>query len=302
MLDGRLRRLGGKMSYDLIFYTKRDAILDLNQVFSYLDEKLGIDDNKDRTQWFFQNEETGSYFSIDYSVSSEVDEFLFGSEYTKTGFSFNINYLRPEYFGLEAFPYVEDLIVTFNFLVYNPQGNEELAEFIKGSLFENWKKINRENSIENYKRQKLNYLELSKSNYSWSFCVNRVSLQKSLTDDIFVAGIFFNKLRNTNEVLTLSIWPECIPVVLPITDNVFIVKRAKKLFGVSEEKGLVPFEVILNTLKGSIKPTKYNGIECFILSEDDSVEAKKKFDGIKIDSSLVENIEGLAIETIVNYK
>lgn len=302
MLDGRLRRKGEKLSYDLLFFRKSSNSFDVDNVFKYLDEKLCIDDNKNKTQWFFQNKETGSYFSIDYTESNEEDEIDFGSNFINTGFSFNINYLRPEFFGLESFPYIDDFILKFNLLVYNPQGSEELEECIKGSLFQNWKEINKKHSIEYFEKQKLNYLDLTKSNYTWSFCVNRIGLQDSLTDDIFVAGIFYNKIKNTDEVLTLSVWPECIPVILPKTDNVFVMKKSKKLFGIKEEKGLVSFDLILSTLNGFLKPAKYNGIDCYILSIEDSIAAKKYFNEIKIDVNFVEKTEGLAVENIVNYK
>jgi hypothetical protein len=290
------------MSYDLIFFRKKDAGFDISKAFKYLDEKLHIEDNRGRTQWFFQNKETGSYFSIDYSESIEENEVTFGPDYLNTGFSFNINYLRPEFFGLEAFPYVDDFTLEFGLHIYNPQDREELLEYNRGSLFQNWKEINKKHSVEYFKKQNLSYLELKKSNYTWEYCRNRVELQNSLTDDIFVAGIFYNKFRNADEVLTLSIWPECIPVILPKTDNVFIIKKTKKFIGFKEEKGFVSFDQIIKTLEGLLKPAKFNDIECYILSIDDSIKARNRFEGIKIDSALVDKMEGLGVENIVNYR
>jgi hypothetical protein len=290
------------MSYDLFFYNKKDSHIDINEIFAYLNNKLNISDNKNNSQWFFQNKETGTYFSIDYSTHIEEDEVDFGSEYKNSGFSFNINYLRPEFFGIEAFPYIDEFCNKYNFLVYNPQGEEKLLSYSNGQLFRDWKEINKRNSIEYFKKQNLNYLELGKSNYTWEYCVNREKLQNGLTEDIFIAGIFYNKLINTDEVLTLSVWPECIPVILPKTDNVYIMKKMKKTFGIKEEKGFVQFDVLVEKFHGLIKKYKIAELECFILNIEDSAKAKAIFNDLEINMEFEKRMKGLSVEEIVNYK
>jgi hypothetical protein len=65
------------------------------------------------------------YFSFDYTDAKDVDpeeiEEQPNDGLVPTGLSFNINYIRPHFFGLEAEPELAALIEHFSFLIDDPQ-------------------------------------------------------------------------------------------------------------------------------------------------------------------------------------
>ena len=117
------------MSYDLYFYKSKKTNITESQISKYLSANL-IPVNKEGNQWFFENEDTDVYFSIEINDPNDepdtIELFESFAEFDNTGFSFNINFMRPSFFGEEAFLFVEKFIQDLDLFVLNPQQDFDL--------------------------------------------------------------------------------------------------------------------------------------------------------------------------------
>lgn len=287
------------MSYDLYFYKQKDCKTTDSDIRNYLGERFQKTESSD--QFWYENKETGVYFSFEYDKPAPDDEPLEGFEnYDNTDWMFNINFLRPQFFGLEAFPFVERFINDLDLIVFNPQvGGEETPEkYTQKDLFENWSNINARHSSEHFKEYELFYLDLEKSNKSWDFNLNRLELQDKFGEMTFVPGIFYFKEHKTGLISTLCVWPEHISTIIPKVDYFIIQKKIKKLFGKKESSGLVSYETIKNTFSDFI--TNENGYE--LISPNNSLKIEKLFNGLEYYCDFKDFGEGMTVDKIVNYK
>jgi len=284
------------MSYDLYFYKHKDCKTTDSDIRSYLGERFQNTGNTD--QFWYENKETGVYFSFEYDKPDPDDEPLEG--FDNTNWKFNINFLRPQFFGLEAFPFVEGFINDLDLIVFNPQvvGDETPVKYSHKDLFENWSNINARHSSDYFKEYELFYFDLDKSNKSWEFNQNRLALQDKLCEMTFVPGIFYFKEHKTGLISTLCVWPEHISTIIPEVDYFIIKKKIKKLFGKKESSGLVSYETIKNTFNDFI--TKENGYE--MISPNDSLKIEKLFNGLEYYCDFKDFGEGMTVDKIVNYK
>lgn len=288
------------MSYDLLFFRKKENDLNMTKIFGFFNETMKCEPTSPKRQWIYENKNTGTYFCIDYN-NPKNDKTDFNPDFFYTGISFTLNYIRPEFFGLESFRFVENLCKTFDLFIYDSQKNKELLKYTDNFLDE-WKSLNKQASISSFKDFNLNYLEVKKSNYSWEYLLNREDFQYELDEDIFVAGIFYIKLPNTNIVHTMSIWGPCIPVILPKTDLVMIKKEMKNQDKITVDLGLAEFDKILNQFNGLIKPYKVKNLDCYILSVEDAVNAEELYSRIDTIQHSAKDIKVLSVDQISNYK
>ena len=213
---------------------------------------------------------------------------------------FNINFIRPQFFGLEAFPLVVNLINDLDLLVFNPQlvGDDTLAKYTHKDLFENWSGINARNSSRYFDKYELFYLDPDKSNKSWEFNHNRQTLQEKLGDMTFVPGIFYYREHQTGLISTLCVWPEHISTVIPEVDYFIIQKKTRKLFRTKFSNEIVSYETIKNIFSDFI--TKEKGYE--LISPTDSLKIEKLFNNLECFCDLNEFGEQIGVDKIVNHR
>src|SRR5262249_20117339 len=131
------------MSFDLFFCSREPKRLDFEAVAKWA-EKMGYF-KRDKDQLWYQNPDTGVYFSIEYDEMPEDSPVPAGCH--DTGLSFNLNYNRASFFGYEAMPVVARLVQDFSLGVYNPQAEEDAQAMRYGvdaeTLLHSWLDHNR---------------------------------------------------------------------------------------------------------------------------------------------------------------
>lgn len=209
------------MSYDLYFYKKKETTINKTEIVDYLTSNLGLDAEHDN-QWIFENKDTLVYFSFEYFEKEDGEDLDLNEGFEKfddTNFSFNINFMRPSFFGLEAFEFIDKFLSELNLFVVNPQKDlEEPYKPSKEELFENWNNTNLAASVDHFKDLECVYIPEAKSTQVWKYNFNRKALQKKLGEDYFVPRQFFFKGKKDNEVFTLSSWLEHMPTIIPPSD------------------------------------------------------------------------------------
>lgn len=294
------------MSYDLYFYKQKKSHLTESKIAEYLTNNLTSISESD-TQWFVEDEDTEAYFSFDQN-EPETDEEgieIFDSfeKFDNTNFTFNLNFLRPDFFGKFAFEFVDKLVKELDLFVLNPQSSTESETPIKpkeNELYENWSKINAVNSANFFTEYGLEFFPLNKSNDFYDYNYNKKILQEKLGDDYYVPKLYLFKRKDNGKIISVSTWTEHIPNVFPPADYFLLIKRYKKLFRKVEENGLISS----NTLQSQFKHLfdDFDCKNCKIIHPENAEKAKKLFNSIKIEHKLEDFAERMQIEKIVNVK
>ena len=199
------------MSYDL-FLKSEFATLAADEFESYFIARPHYTFNSG--QAFYENEDTGVYFSFDYAP----DEL--GTV------AFNLNYYRPHFFGLEAAPEVAAFVAAFNLSVHDPQtdgmgeGPFSMEGFLRG-----WNAGNRFgyrailSQDEPPKAQVYPTAELERV---WRWNLNRAALQKQIGELLFVPKFMF--FKGLKQARSAVVWPDACPIFIPKADIVIVLR------------------------------------------------------------------------------
>ncbi|PIQ20027.1 MAG: hypothetical protein COW65_17410 [Cytophagales bacterium CG18_big_fil_WC_8_21_14_2_50_42_9] len=292
------------MSYDLYFYKKKATHLPEEKIIDYLNNNL-ISTSESDTQWFVENEDTETYFSIDWDEPAieeeDIDLFESFSDFDYTHFTFNLNFLRPDFFGQSAFGFVDRFIRDFDLYVLNPQSSIDADNPYKpnhGDLYENWAAINATHSERLFKEYELEYYPIDKSNDFYNFNLNRESIQESLGENYYVPKLYLFKTKADGKVITLATWTEHIPNVFPPADYYLLTKNYKKLFKKVEESGLISAQNLNNRFGHLLEDFEFK--DCKIIHPEQASKAKDIFNLTKFEYTLKEFAERLPIEKVVN--
>ncbi len=293
------------MSYDLYFYKQKKSTVSKTDIAKYLTENLGQNSESD-IQWFFENEDTEVYYSIELNEPDEEeidDEELYETfdEFDNTFFLFNLNFMRPSFFGLEAFEFVEKFCNDLELFILNPQSEfDNPYKPNKQELFDNWNKTNISACKENFDENECYYYPLEKSNKIWQYNFSRQKLQEEIGKDYFVSRIFFCRQLSDNKIVTLSTWTQHIPNVFPIADYYLLTREYKKLFRTVKDTVLISHQTFIENFASYLEDYKVEG--CKIIHSDKASKAKDVFNGLKSDLIFGEFIERIGIENLWNTK
>jgi hypothetical protein len=290
------------MSYDLFFLKQKGSEIPDERISNYLSDNL-VPANEGNTQWFFVNEDTEVYFLFEYSKPEEEieqdDEISPITNFDYTNFTFNINYMRPSFFGLEAFRFVEQFCNDLNLFVMNPDSE---TPFIpkRQELFDSWNETNQWASKNHFNETQNCYLSEDECSKIWEYNSNRKALQTRLGDGYFVPKIFFFKTKLENKPVTLTIWTEHIPLVLPATDYILLTRKFRKYFRIVKDTVLVSRTTLLSEFGNYFD--NYDFPNCKIIHPANAKQVKDKFNSIKPEYEIDKFIDRLAIENLYNSK
>jgi hypothetical protein len=99
-------------------------------------------------QAWYEHPDTRVYWNCTYGPPSSDYEPPFDpekplpAEFVDAGLSFNRNFMRPQYFGLEAIPFAANIARDLGLKVYDPQDDSEVAEADVSRLTASWMKGN----------------------------------------------------------------------------------------------------------------------------------------------------------------
>ncbi len=252
------------MSYDLEFLRRKDsAVLPREALLEHFESRRGY--SLEGKQWWYRNEDTGVYFCFetpgpedaaedkDAVTEHGADEGA-GDGLVSAGLSFNLNYFRPHYFGLEAEIELSALVQRFSLLVDDPQnegvgrGSYSRAGFLRGWNAGNLvghQAILSQMAKDGGSPAKAgaDLLPAETLERAWTWNLHRSRLQTTLGDDVFVPTIMF--VRHEGRVKTLIVWGDAIPVAVPPVDLVVVVRdelAPRRFFFRKRDTCVVPFD------------------------------------------------------------
>lgn len=292
------------MSYDLYFYKRKGHELTKTEIAEYLSVNL-TPANEGGNQWFVENEATETYFSIDQNeqeTDEETVEFFENfEEFDNTHFSFNLNYLRPDFFGQFAFPFVDKFVNDLDLFVLNPQISAVEDNPYKpkvGELYKDWSALNSKNCSDFFKEYELKYYPLEKSNDFYQYNLNKERLQDELGENYYVPKLYLFTKKTDGSIITICTWTEHIPNVFPPADYFLLTKKQKKLFKTIKEVGLISSQTFYDRFGGVLDD--FNFKNCKIIHPDKAEKVKNIFNSTKIEYELIDFAERVQIEKLVN--
>lgn len=292
------------MSYDLFFYKQKGREISTDKISQYLSDNL-VPANEGNTQWFFENKDTEVYFSFDYNEPDDdyqaEEDIEPIDDFDDTYFSFNLNFMRPGFFGNEAFQFIEKFCADLNLFVLNPQSNSENPYAPnEQEQFDIWNKTNLWASKDHFNEMQSCYLSEEECYKVWEYNFNRQKLLKKLGDGYFIPKIFFFKTKQNNKPFTLTTWTEHIPIVLPMTDYILFTRQYKKFFRTVKDTVLVSRQKLLNVFGDYFDEFYFPN--CKIIHLDKADRVKDKFNSIRAEKELGEFAERIAMENLFNVK
>lgn len=292
------------MSYDLYFYKPKGANISETQIANYLTDNL-TPPNEDNNEWFYENKDTGVYFSLNQNEPETDPESieLYDSfqDFDNIHFSFNLNFMRPCFFGLEAFQLIEKFMKDLNLSVLDPQSNSENPyKPTKEELFDNWNKTNLRACADHFDKFHCCYLDVNKSNEIWNYNFNKKRLQTKLGEQYFVPKIFFLRTKKTNEVIAVSTWTEHIPNVIPAADYFILIREYRKMFRIVKDTILVSRQTLFNNFGKYFEEFEFKN--CKIIHANNASKVKERFNALKPDHVIADFAEMVPLENLYNAK
>jgi hypothetical protein len=229
------------MSYDLFFQTQFSrSSVDFNQYFAGRPD-FSI---KNRQAWY-QNEDTGVYFSFELAEDNEAPRYWV---------QFNINYARPRFFILEALPHVESFVSTFALTIHDPQ-SDGMGDgpFKPDGFLRGWTAGNKVACLALAGRGHPPPPTMADDmlNAAWQWNAGRRGLQAQIGESVFVPRIMF--VAGPVGVLTAAVWSDAIAVLLPTVDVVFLYRDAyapRRLFRRKPDVAVLRWDALEPAVQG----------------------------------------------------
>ncbi|MFN0009603.1 MAG: hypothetical protein ACKVXR_17035 [Planctomycetota bacterium] len=215
------------MSYDLLFVRRPDSDHDEEELFRRHFANRPRIQLKGAQAWY-ENEDTGVYFSFELDESGGGDDPIVPGMWS----SFNINFMRPHVFALEAAPEIAAFVQAVRPLIFDPQSTVDAPDskpslarvfdtdaFITGWNFGNQAgyRVVAEEDVE--ARNRAMPRALIDAVWRWNF--TRESRMTDLQNAVFIPRVLF-LAEEGGIVATAVIWPDAIPVRLPVVDRVIV--------------------------------------------------------------------------------
>ena len=294
------------MSYDLYFYKRKESKLTEKEIVEYLTTNL-ISTSESNRQWFVENEVTETYFSIEQN-EAETDEEAIElyerfEEFDNTQFLFNLNFLRPDFFGQFAFDFIDKFVQDFDLFVLNPQSSTDTNNPFKpqiGELYENWSVLNAKHCSHFFKEHELDYYPVEKSNDFYQYNLNRERIQNELGENYYVPKLYLFKKKSDGCIITVCTWTEHIPNVFPPADYFLLTKKYKKSFKKVEDIGLISSQTFYERFGNFLADFAFKN--CKVIHPNNAEKVSDIFNSTKIEHKLDEFADRVQIEKLANVQ
>ena len=171
-----------------------------------------------------------------------------------TKLTFNINYLRPSFFGREAMPFVEEACRAFGLLVSNPQGDSvpfapQAVELIADSLEHN----RRSSAVLIDDVEPPHVLSRERSERFYEYGLAYPELTERYKEELFVAKMVLCLKKSTKEVFTLATVSAGVFALIPKTDMIALTRERHRILKKETEITILPYEELRRHLGTNIE-------------------------------------------------
>jgi hypothetical protein len=297
------------MSYDLYFYRRKDNKLSNSEIISEIKKLVPKNTSDFDTQINYENERTGVYFLIDFNEPNtekeDIEIFDCFDNFDNLNVNASINFFRPDYFGKEIFPIIDNFADKLDLYVLNLQEFDESKhtplKWSAKELIEHWTEHNSIVSKKHGQEYELKYMDKEKSDYFWSYTSQIDRLGNDIKEDIYIPNPFVLQNKDSKELSTAIAWTQSIPLILPKVDFVIILKKYKKLFRNFEESGMVKYQDILEKFASEFEVYDSEN-KLLILRQSNADRIKKEFNALPIWKSHIDFGPSVGFDGFVNHR
>ena len=273
------------MSFDLYFCWRNPHRINFGEVEAWAKEDGCF--TRNNAQLWYSNPKTGVYFGVDFEAEAQEspeDGPDIPDGYFDSGLSFNLNYNRPTYFGLESMPVVERLASKFGLSVVNPQEDFDASESALAAdseiLTRSWVRHNQQAilvMIEQPNSSRPVSMSTAASIYLWRYAMGQEDLERTCGEGIFVPRLAPVQRKGHTEAGRVIAYTEGLPTVIPECEWVFIVRRKKGLIRSKKQNEVVAISAATfrETLANCIRPFHWEGPDLQIISSELAGKAGK---------------------------
>jgi len=277
------------MSFDLYFCWRKPERINFEEVKQWA-EGIKCFSRKEAQLWY-ANPKTGVYFSFDFETNapdSPEDGPHIPDGYFDSGLSFNLNYNRPSYFGMEAMPIVEELASRFGLGVVNPQRDPESVIVAESDVLTRlWIHHNRRAILAliqpPYASRPLKMPDQA-SLYLWRYARAKEDLERTCGEGIFVPSLVpVRRKGNTTADRAIS-YTEGLPTIVPECEWVFLVRRKRGFFRSKQEHEVtaISAETFREKLAGYIRPFDWKDPSVQIINPESAQKAGRIIRAIEL--------------------
>ena len=226
-------------------------------------------------------------------------------DYENLNFCFTINFIRPNFFGYESFPILDEIIDDLDLYILNMQDEidpDNPQKFEKNYLGNQWIVHNERLVKDNFETFQVDFYSKENSDYIWNYQFNRNQLQDNLNEDIFVAGYILLKNINDGKIYRTCVWPNHIPIIIPPVDFIIIQKNYKKFFRNVEESGLVSIQQIESKFGKYFQDFECEIPNLKVVYQESADKMQKEFNDLKIESQVNDFGNLVSFDRLVNVK
>ncbi len=236
------------MSYDL-YFMPNDRLT--REAFETYFSNRPWYEQEERQIWY-GNEDTGVYFCFDWLDDEKDSE---NPDEASAAVSFNLNYIRPPFFGLEAEPEIRAFVNHFGLQVSDPQthgmgdGLYSTEGFLRG--WNHGNRIGIESVTREHGREQFHWLPEAELTRIWRWNLARRDLQDRLGESVFVPSIMLASAETGLQ--SFVAWIDAIPAAVPKVDAAIIPRQecAPRRFFVRRPDMVVAFwEAVVQGLPG----------------------------------------------------
>lgn len=215
-------------------------------------------------QFLYENRDTGVEFTFDYrdatnGEAADDDEHAFGSR-AAIGLSATVAYLRPSFFGLEAFPWIAFAADALGLEVFDAQqeGATRIGptEADTAALLASWEASNRRATRTLRSQEGIRMARGDRHTLDawWHFVTARDDLAERY-DGTPVATPWLGRDERTGDVACIADADLRGPLVLPADATVYHVERERRRFKIVGvvERGAVARDAFVRALAGALE-------------------------------------------------
>jgi hypothetical protein len=240
-------------------------------------------EQEDHKVWWYRNPWTNVYFSVSYRYVDPLQDQL----WAPSGLEAMVNHLRPDYFALEAAPYLAAIAREFGMLARDADTGQLISMDPEPDqierLWEVGNRVVREEAIDQGKR--VHRLPSEANRRWWEYSRRRSGLQEILRREdprVEVPEIHFLHSRPLDRILTAFAWKDGTGTVFPASDLVIIDRTEKHFLGLKKERKLtyVSYDALVRQVVAALRNVEFEGATFRLLSTDNAWRAVERLASI----------------------
>lgn len=241
------------MSHDLYIKTRKEK--DAREIADYWRSLMWFNPEDE----LYHNEDTQVYFSAEISElgTMETDaRTLF-----EPGCYISLNYRRPSIFCMELVRHLDYLDKNIGIEIYDPQSdNKDLTAYDRESVRWSWEAGNRMALAAVPPNTETAVVPGAMLKRAWDWNFHLQVLRNRVGERVFVPRMGITLLNG--QPLTVSVWGDGMPVILPETDMVILGRdklRPRSIFPKSADLGWCEWTTLFDVVRPFARRDEYSG-------------------------------------------